>query len=134
MPVPDTYTPNDTLPESRFLRASDHPKGRKWTLVISDVNLEALGDNPRKRLVLSFKDKEKSHVLNATRQTFLEAALGNRPNKWVGASITLVVSEALFQGKKVPSFAIVAASPAVNYSKPSIDSSNEREPGSDDDL
>ena len=123
MPVPDSYTPNDLLPESRFLRASDYKKGQKWLLTISDVSIETLGEDTRKKLILSFEGKDKGHVLNASRRLFLETALGDRPNQWIGAKITLAVSEALFQGKTVPSFVIVSATPAGPV---------DREPGDDD--
>ena len=92
MPVPDTYQPNDTKPESLHLRAADYKLDTQWTLTITDVNLETMpardDKGERKRLILSF-GRSKGLVLNATNQAFLEVRLGMHPNAWVGAQIDL---------------------------------------------
>ena len=81
MPVPETYKPTDTKPESKHLRAEDFPLDQKWKLKVEDVNMETMpgrdGKGERNRLVLSFVSRQKGLVLNATNQGFIEARLGN---------------------------------------------------------
>lgn len=113
MPVPETYKPTDTMAESKHLRAADFPLDTKWKLDISDVNLEEMpareGENkgPRKKLILSFKGKQKTLVLNATNQGFLEQRLGKAPNTWIGATIVLHRTTAKYQGQTVPGFLVI---------------------------
>ena len=127
MPVPETYKPSDTKPESKHLRAEDFPLDQKWSLKISDVNLELMpardGKNERNRLILTFAGKQKGLVLNATNQGFIEARLGMNPNAWVGADLVLHRTTTVFGTETVPAFRIIECrkGPAP-----------QREPGSDD--
>jgi len=121
MPVPDTYQPKDTKAESKHLRAEDFPLDTKWTLKIADVNLVEL--DGRKKLDLAFVGKTKGLVLNATNKGFLEMRLGEQPNAWVGADLTLHRTTTLFEGSMVPAFRIIECSKGAPA---------RREPGSDD--
>lgn len=125
MPVPDSYRPSDTKPESKHLRAEDYELDATWKLTISDVNLETMparDDKPaRKRLILSFAGKPKSLVLNATNQGFLELRHGRDPNAWVGIEIVLQVTTVQFGHDTVQAFRIIQAKKPVG-----------REPGEDD--
>lgn len=128
MPVPETYKPSDTKAESNNLRAEDFPIDTKWTLKITDVNMELMearekGKSARNRLVLSFDGKKKRLVLNATNQGFIEARLGDKPNGWIGADIVLHRTTTTLGNDTVPAFRVIEArkGPAP-----------QREPGSDE--
>ena len=89
MPVPDNYNRSETQGESRHLKAADYPLDQKWRLEIEDVNLTELdareGGGKRKRLEVVFRGREKTFILNATNQSFLEERMGYNPNDWIGA-------------------------------------------------
>lgn len=107
MPVPDTYKPSDTAPESKNLRAEDFPLDTKWTLTIKDVNLEEL--DGRKKIVLTFVDKSKGLILNVTNRVFLEQRLGEHPNGWIGGVVDLHRTTTQYEGKTVAAFRFVGA-------------------------
>lgn len=113
MPVPDTYKPSDTMPESKHLRAEDFALDVKWKLKIDDVNLELMpsrdGKPERNRLIVSFAGRQKGLVLNSTNQQFLEARLTKNPNAWVGAEVVLHRTTTQFSGKVVPAFRFIEA-------------------------
>ena len=111
MPVPETYKPTDTKPESKHLRAEDFPLDQKWKLKVEDVNMETMpgrdGKGERNRLVLSFVSRQKGLVLNATNQGFIEARLGKQPNDWIGAEVILHRTTTTYSGETVPAFRII---------------------------
>jgi len=113
MPVPENYKPTDTAGESKHLRAADYPIDQKWRLVIEDVNLEEMegreGQSARKRLIVAFQGREKTFVLNATNQSFLEERMGFNPNDWIGASVVLWRTSTKFEGKTVAAFRFIEA-------------------------
>ena len=61
----------------------------------------------RNRFILSFVGKEKGLVLNATNQGFMEARLGDKPNKWIGADLVLHRTTTAYAGETVPAFRII---------------------------
>lgn len=121
MPVPDTYKPTDTKPESKHLRADEYPIDTKWNLRVSDVNMELMpgrdGKADRNRLIMSFAGKGKGLVLNATNQGFLEARLGAKPNLWIGATINLHRTTTVFGDETVAAFRIIGVKGADTMAK-----------------
>ena len=112
MPVPENFKPSDLDPPSQNLRAADYSLDQRWKLTISDVNVEEVKDRDdetqtRKKLVLSFKDREKRLMLNATNRGFLSARLGDSPNGWVGAEILLHRTTTQFGNDTVPALRII---------------------------
>lgn len=125
MPVPDGYDANQSESESQHIKAAEMPQNWKATLTISDVNLQQFGKDgqgKREKLVISFVGKTKTYVCNATNRAFLSAALGSKPNHWVGAKIQMARSMTRFEGQMVPCFVVVGATPAEAH---------EQEPGED---
>ena len=126
MPVPDTYKPTDTKPDSKHLRAEDFPLDAKWNLKVEDVTVELMpardGKAERNRLILAFVGKQKKFVLNATNQGFMEARLGQSPNDWIGSDLILHRTTTIFEKKVVPAFRIIEC-----HKGPAP----QREPGSD---
>lgn len=113
MPVPENYNRSETQAESQHLKAADFKLDQKWRLQIEDVDLvamEARDNQPaRKRLVVTFVGREKSLVLNATNQSFMEERLGYNPNDWIGATVVLWRTTTRFEGKSVPAFRFLEA-------------------------
>jgi len=136
-PVPSDYKSSDTNPPSRNLKADNFELNTRWRLEIADVNIElmpAQGDSrpERKRLVLTFIGKEKGLVLNKTNQVFLEERLGDAPNRWIGASVVLLRSTTLYQGKPVPALKLIEAlAPPPPVSPPPPPAAPAGEPGDD---
>ena len=94
MPVPDNYERAEK--PSKNMRAKDYPVGTKWTLEISDVELEEMKDRQddsktEEKLCIHFKGKDKRYVPNVGATMFLEDSLGKHPNAWIGATILLGV-------------------------------------------
>lgn len=122
MPVPETYNPRDTKPESKHLRAEDYDIDQKWRLIIDDVELTLMParDNKpaRNRLVLFFKGREKGLVLNATNQGFIEARLGQQPNAWIGASVVLHRTTTVYGENTVPAFRLIEVKKGAAPAKP----------------
>jgi hypothetical protein len=127
MPVPENMETKDIAPESNHIKAAEFPKGWRASLEVSDVNVELFERDGKKKnkFILSFKGKAKTFVLNATNTAFLEAALGAKPSRWMGATITLSVAMVKYQNGLVPGFLIVGA-------KPAPDQAGQMEPGSDE--
>lgn len=113
MPVPENYNRSETQAESQHLKAADFKLDQKWRLEIEDVDLiamEARDNQPaRKRLVVTFVGREKTLVLNATNQSFMEERLGYNPNDWIGATVVLWRTTTRFEGKSVPAFRFLEA-------------------------
>lgn len=113
MPVPSSYKPSDTKPESKNFRAEDFDLDESMKLLIGDVNIElmpARDDKPaRKRLILSFVGNPKGLVLNATNQGFLTLRFGQDPNAWVGLEVIVMVTTVQFGNDTVKAFRIIQA-------------------------
>lgn len=119
MPVPENMETKDIAPESNHIKAAEFPKGWRANLDISDVNVEQFERDGKKKnkFILSFKGKTKTFVLNATNTAFLEAALGAKPSRWIGSTITLSVAMVKYQNGLVPGFLIVGAKPAPDQAQ-----------------
>lgn len=130
MPVPKDMETKDIAPESNHIKAAEFPKGWRGKLLVTDVNVEQFDRDGKKKnkFLLSFKDKTKTLVLNQTNQSFMEAALGSKPARWVGSTITLSVAMVKYQNGLVPGFLIVGAEPAPKLVAPPA------EPGTDEDA
>jgi hypothetical protein len=122
MPVPEDMNTKDIAPPSSHIKAADMPPGWRAELVISDINIEAFKRDTdkyeRNKFVFSFVGKEKTYVCNATNAAFMEAALGSKPAKWVGATITMSVAKVKGPNGPVDGFLIVSARPAAPGTKP----------------
>jgi len=87
---------------SNFLKADDL-NGQTVTVTISSVEVEELGQGKDKerRLVISFKGKEKKFVCNKTNASTIEGLYGDETDNWIGQRITIAPREVEFQGKMV---------------------------------
>src|SRR3972149_8309970 len=112
MPVPEDLETKDIAPASNHIKAAEFPPNWRADLVISDVNVETFkreGEREKKKFILTFVGKTKTFVLNETNKTFLEASLGSKPARWVGATITLSIAKVKYQGGMVPGVVVVGA-------------------------
>lgn len=103
---------NDAFPSS-FLKADDL-KGHSVTVVIHDVQIEEIGQGQRKdrKLVISFRGKDKKMVCNKTNASVIEKLYGPETEAWIGKPITLAPREVEFQGDMVWAIRVSLVKPA----------------------
>jgi len=88
---------------SKFLKAADL-KGRRVTVVISEVSMREVGDNENEeKPVCYFEGKTKGLVLNKTNASMIAEICDDswETDDWVGASIILFATKVDFQGRRV---------------------------------
>lgn len=96
---------SDQFP-SDYLRAVDVEE--ELTLVISNVDVQKIGDDNKP--VLYFAGKEKGMVLNKTNAGTISQLYGDDTDDWRGEAITLFSAMVSFQGKNVPAIRVKAPS------------------------
>lgn len=104
---------NDAFPSS-FLKADDL-KGHSVTVVIHDVQMEEIGQGQRKdrKLVISFRGKDKKMVCNKTNASVIEKLYGPETEDWIGKPIILAAREVEFQGDMVWAIRVSLVKPAT---------------------
>lgn len=92
---------SDAFP-SNFLKAEDL-NNKSVVVVISEVEFDKIGKDSTesKKLILSFKGKEKKMVINKTNAKTLEKLYGDDTDLWIGKPIKIVTREVEFQGDVV---------------------------------
>ena len=90
---------NDLYP-SRFIKADDC-KSEPLVYTIGGVTLEKLGDDERKKPIVSFNETEKCLVLNRTNGDALGQMYGEETVGWIGRQVELYASRVNFGGKMV---------------------------------
>lgn len=91
-------TKNDAFP-SKWVAAADL-QGREVKVVISDVQMEEVGDGHKP--VCYFQNREKGLVLNVTNFNTIAEMYGDDTDGWVDQPVTLFPTYTSFQGKQVP--------------------------------
>ncbi len=88
---------------SRFLSASDLPKGRTVEVDIEDVQMVAMDDEGGNTFkpAVSFVGKQKQLVLNRTNAEVLARVFGPDSDDWLGKKVFLFVDQTDFRGKRV---------------------------------
>jgi hypothetical protein len=96
--INDVYQTN-----SDHLKANDIPAGKQVTVTIESIEVQEFEDDSGKKnkLVLFFKDKEKSLVLNKTNATTISHVLGDDSDAWIGKNIILFSTKVSFGDKMV---------------------------------
>lgn len=89
---------NDVYP-SKYLKADDL-QGREVRVVMSNVEMEKIGDDNKP--VLYFKGKDKGVVLNKTNAGTIAAAYGHESEEWFDQPLILFSVMVDFQGKVAP--------------------------------
>ncbi len=88
---------------SRFLRATDLPRGQFIRATIASVEVESVDqDTGEAKPVLRFAGKSKGLVLNQVNAATLSQAYGDDPDAWIGRPLLMFVDNALFKGRPVP--------------------------------
>ena len=114
----------DQMIESRYLKQSDFPQPALLTIKgVSRVNLAAEDEIPEYKWTLSFVEKDKPMVLNATNLKRAFKAAGDDTDLWPGKKIVVYVDEEVeYAGKVVGGLRIRAAkgasAAAPNLHKP----------------
>jgi len=75
--------------------------GSELDVEIDHVEVEVMGQDREKKLVLYFKNRTKGLPLNVTNYKTLASARGTETDDWVGVKGTLFVDKVEFNGKKV---------------------------------
>lgn len=88
---------NSAFP-SKFLKAADL-QGRKVRAVISQVEMDKIGDDTR--MVAYFQGKEKGLVVNKTNANTIADMFGPETDDWAGREIVLFPTRVDYQGKRV---------------------------------
>lgn len=118
---------SDAFP-SNFLKADDL-NGKSVVVTISEVEFDQIGkDNKEgKKLILSFRGKDKKMVVNKTNAKTIEKLYGDDTDGWIGKPIKLVSREVEFQGDTVWAL-------RVSLEKPSTSPASAPEPEPEEDL
>src|SRR6266478_5208510 len=87
---------------SKWVKATELPKGRKIAVTISKVVREVVGQTGDRKLVAYFQGKAKGIVLNMSKCTFLEEIAGTDDyNNWRGLSFVIYLGKTTYMGKPV---------------------------------
>jgi hypothetical protein len=143
----------DAFP-SNYLKAGDLDEDQTYT--IAGVTIETLGQgkNAEQKPVLSFKETDKTFVLNKTNGKTISSLYGDEMDDWTGKKITLFATEVEFQGEqtlairvrlkkpvqlpprptKAPVSDPLAGNPKQSAYKAFLDKWNEHEAGNPDDA
>jgi len=92
--------------KSRFLKAADLDKEKKFR--ISKVTAEALGqgDNKERKPIVWFTNEERGLVLNKTNLRALQGAFGDNMEAWAGKIIVIFPTMADMRGKLTPALRV----------------------------
>lgn len=96
MPKIDDIYPSKT---SNHLKASDL-QGREFKAEIASFEIVDFDDG--KKLVLTFKGKEKTLVMNKTNAKAIEATFGEDPTSWAGKNIFIYPATTEYNNQTVP--------------------------------
>jgi hypothetical protein len=107
---------NDAFP-SRFLKASDLD-GRNVTVTIQSAKLEAIANQERKKLVLSFVGKDKQFICNKTNADTIAEMYGKEIDPWAGKRITLCTRQVEYQGSMMPALRVLLQKPEAHKTAP----------------
>lgn len=94
MSVKDLYAS-----KGNWLKAEDL-KGRAIKVVITDATIEKVGEDDK--IVLAFRGKEKTFVLNKTNAGVIADAYGDEEGGWVDREIIIYPTVTEYQGQSVP--------------------------------
>ena len=125
---------NDAFP-SKYLKTEDL-KGRDVLVTIESVEQVTLPQGQGRKLVATFRGKEKGWIVNKTNANTIANVLGSTDtDDWIGKQITLYPSETEFQGQPVECVRVrrKKAPAAQEWQEPSRITTPQTVP-SDDDL
>ena len=110
----------DQMIESRYLKQSDFPQPALLTIKgVSRVNLAAEDEIPEYKWTLSFVEKDKPMVLNATNLKRCFKAAGDDTDNWPGQKIVVYVDEEVeYAGKVVGGLRVRAAKGSAQAAAP----------------
>ena len=75
--------------------------GSELDVEIDHVEVEVMGQDREKKLVLYFKNRTKGLPLNVTNYKTLASARGPETDDWIGIKVTLFQTKVEFDGKEV---------------------------------
>lgn len=90
---------------SDYLRAEDL-KGKEVTVLISRVGTAELGNPPKPKLAVFFKDKNKPLIVNQTNARVISSVYGDETDLWLGKQIVLYPTWIEFNGQQKQSIGV----------------------------
>lgn len=105
---------NEAFP-SKYLKAADL-QGRKVRAIIDRVEMDKIGEDTR--IVMSFRGKEKSLVVNRTNANTISDMYGNETDNWFGKEIVLFPTRVDYQGKRVDAIRVEFNQPPPRQTAP----------------
>lgn len=97
---------------SNALKAEDL-RGNEVKVIISGSEMKQFDNG--KKIILSFKDKEKTLVLNKTNARKIGDKFGNNTDDWNGKEIILYPDKTEFQGKLVDCIRVRPSLPVADF-------------------
>ena len=97
---------------TKYLKASDLD-GRNVTVTIKSAELEEIGFDKERKLVLSFAGTDKSMVLNKTNANTIARMFGEETDDWAGKRITLCARDVEYQGTMMSALRVLPQKPAA---------------------
>jgi hypothetical protein len=107
---------NEAYP-SKYLKAADL-NGKNVTVTIKSAEVEEIGFDKERKIVLSFVGKDKQFVCNKTNAGAIAKMFGAETNDWAGQRITLCAREVEFQGSTVPALRVLSQKPEAHKTAP----------------
>lgn len=101
---------------SKWLKATDIPKGKKVICRIREVTTEDIGDE--EKIVLYFQGKDKGMMLNRTNAGILAMAYGDETDDWIGKEMYIYVHMVRFKGQLTPGLAIDTPREVASFEEP----------------
>jgi hypothetical protein len=103
---------------SKYLKAFDL-NGRNITVTIKSAELEEIGFDKERKIVLSFANTDKQLVCNKTNAgTIAKLLHSEETNDWAGQRITLCAREVEFQGTMVHALRVLSQKPEAHKTAP----------------
>jgi hypothetical protein len=97
---------------SKYLKASDL-QGKTIPVQIKSVEVEEVGEELEKKLVVYFKNNERGLVLNLTNATLLSSHFGDNTDGWIGRTAQLCSEPVMYQGRSVNGLRVKVPAPVA---------------------
>jgi hypothetical protein len=102
---------------SNFVKASDFDEDTTYTIKGVTIETVGQGKDAEDKPVVSFRETDKTFILNKTNSNTIAGLYGNETDQWVGKQIVLYPTEVEYQGKMTLSIRVRMKKPSTS-SKP----------------
>jgi hypothetical protein len=102
---------------SKYLKAADL-NGKNVTVTIKSAELEEIGFDQERKVVLSFANTNKAMVLNKTNAAAIARLHGEETDDWRGKRIILCTREVEYQGTMMHALRVLSQKPEAHKTAP----------------